>query len=182
MNRIEEDQTFGTAVWRLLVVSTVLCVTLVVQPLKAADGALTVPSGTILPVRLDSTISSTKSKPSEVITGRIMQDVPVASGILLRAGSKVIGHIMNVSSATNGGKARISFQFDELISSGRTIPVRTNLRAIASRMTVMQAEVSNDNPNDYVLPSPIGEAGNGHSRRHFLKMFIEEVDANGHFS
>jgi hypothetical protein len=85
-----------------------------------------------------------------------MQDVPLASGALLRARSKVIGHIIDVRSVANGSQARISFQFDKLISSGRTIPVRTNLRAVAGLVTVMQAEVSNDNPHDYFLPSLIG--------------------------
>jgi hypothetical protein len=156
MNPEEKDHTFGNAVCRLLVLSTLLCATFGVRSVNAADGAFTVPRGTILPVRLDSTISSDKSKSGQVITGRIMQDVPLASGILLHAGSKVIGHIMDVSSATNGGQARISFRFDKLISSGRTIPVRTNLRAVASVMTVTQAEASNDNPHDYFLPSLIG--------------------------
>jgi len=71
-------------------------------------------------------------------------------------GSKVTGHIVDVTPATSGTQARVSFQFDKLISSGRTIPVRTNLRAVAGPVTVMQAEVSNDNPHDYFLPSLIG--------------------------
>ena len=156
MNRVGKNQTFGNAVLRLLILSTLLCATPVVRPVKAADGTLTVPSGTILPVRLNSTISSAKSKPGQVITGRIMQDVPLESGALLQAGSKIIGHIVDVSSPTNGTQARISFQFDKLISLGRTIPIRTNLRAVAGLVTVMQAEVSNDNPHDYFLPSLIG--------------------------
>ena len=144
MNREEKGHTSGKAIWRLLVLSTLLCATLSLRSANAADGALTVPRGTILPVRLNSTISSDKSKSGQVITGRIMQDVPLASGTVLRAGSKVIGHILDVSSASNGGQARVSFQFDKLIASGRTIPIRTNLRAVAGPVTVMQVEVSNE--------------------------------------
>jgi hypothetical protein len=156
MNPEEKDHTLGSTICWLLVLSTLLCATLGVRSVNAADGALTIPGGTILPVRLNSTISSDKSKSGQVITGRIMQDVPLASGTPLRAGSKIIGHILDVSSASNGGQARISFQFDKLISSGRTIPIRTNLRAVAGLVTVMQTEVSNNNPHDYFLPSLIG--------------------------
>lgn len=156
MNREEKGHTSGKAIWRLLVLSTLLCATLSLRSANAADGALTVPRGTILPVRLNSTISSDKSKSGQVITGRIMQDVPLASGTVLRAGSKVIGHILDVSSASNGGQARVSFQFDKLIASGRTIPIKTNLRAVAEPMTVMQVEVSNSSLHDYFLPSLIG--------------------------
>ncbi len=117
---------------------------------------LEVSPGTILPIRLNTSLSTAKSKPGDVITGRIMQDVPLALGSLLQVGSKVIGHIVDVSSPTKHALASITFQFDKLISSGQTIPIKTNLRAIAGRVTVMQAEVSNGNPHDYFLPSLIG--------------------------
>ncbi len=154
MHLKEKDRTFGNAVCRLLFI--LLFATLAVQPAKADSGGIAIPSGTILPVRLNSTISSARCKPGQVITGRIMQDVPLSAGAVIRAGSKVIGHIVDMIPATSGTQARVSFQFDKLISSGRTIPVRTNLRAVAGPVTVMQAEVSNDNPHDYFLPSLIG--------------------------
>jgi hypothetical protein len=37
-------------------------------------------------------------------------------------------------------------QFDKLISSGRTIPIRTNLRAVAGFMAVMEAKTTTDGP------------------------------------
>jgi hypothetical protein len=149
-----KDHTFGNVVCHLLF--TLFLATLFAQPAKAHYETLNIPIGTVLPLRLNTTILSAKSKPGQVITGRIMQDVPLSSGAVIHAGSKVIGHIMDVSSATNGAQAHISFQFDKLISSGRTIPIRTNLRAVAGPVTVMQTEVSNDNPHDYFLPSLIG--------------------------
>jgi hypothetical protein len=47
---------------------------------SAAKASLAIPSGTILPVRLNSTISL-KCAPGQVITGRIMQDVPLSPGV-----------------------------------------------------------------------------------------------------
>ena len=101
---------------------------------------IAIPPGTILPVRLNQTISSAKCKPGQVITGRIMQDVPLSPGVRIRAGSEVIGHILNVSAATAGAKARTSLQFDKLVSSHQTISITTNLRAMAGFMRVIEAQ------------------------------------------
>ena len=108
---------------------------------RAATGGLAIPSGTILPVRLDSAISSARSKAGDLIKGRIMQNVPLTGGITIPEGSKVIGHIIEIIPASNAAGARVSIQFDKLISSHETIPIRTNLRAIAGFMQVEEAHV-----------------------------------------
>jgi hypothetical protein len=125
---------------------TLILTSIAVRPSSANEGALTVPSGTILPVRLNSTISSAKSKPGQEITGRIMQDIPLSSGMTVRAGSKVIGHIAEVVPGTSTETARISIQFDKLISSGQTVSINTNLRAIASFVGVMEAQTPTTAP------------------------------------
>ncbi len=69
-----------------------------------------------------------------------MQDVPLSPGVRIRAGSVVIGHVLDVSAATDGAKTRISLQFDKLVFSHQTIPITTNLRAIAGFMQVIEAQ------------------------------------------
>src|SRR5580700_9337894 len=59
-----------------------------------ASGELVIRAGTILPVRLNATLSSGKAKAGQAITGRIMQDVPLTGGAKIPAGSKVVGHIV----------------------------------------------------------------------------------------
>jgi hypothetical protein len=48
----------------------------------------------------------------QVITGRIMQDVPLSPGIRIKEGSKVVGHIVEVTQASTGkygpGRNRIA--------------------------------------------------------------------------
>jgi hypothetical protein len=107
-----------------------------------------IPAGTILPVRLNSTVSSAKSKPGQVITGRIMQDVPLSSGIRIKEGSKVVGHIVEVTPASIGKTARISLQFDKLISGHKTISITTNLRAIAGFMRINEAQTPPIGPGE----------------------------------
>ena len=77
-----------------------------------------------------------------------MQDVPLLAGARIRAGSKVIGHIIEVVPASNGATARVSLQFDKLISSHQTISITTNLRAIAGFMRILDAETPPIGPGE----------------------------------
>jgi len=112
-----------------------------------------IPSGTILPLRLNSTLNSRKSKPGEIITARLTQDVPLPSGVKLRAGSKAVGHIIDVTQAQNGQGARLSLQFDKLEVPNRSTPITTNLRAMASMMEVLDAQ----------LPTNVSDRGTSES-------------------
>jgi hypothetical protein len=146
MNPRGNDHVSGKKLCRFLFI--LLSAALVVLPVKANDAAITIPSGTILPIRLNSTISFAKSKPGQVITGRIMQDVPLSSGATIRAGSKLIGHIVEVIPAANGSQSRISFQFDKLVSSQQTISITTNLRALAGFVGVLEAQTPTTAPGE----------------------------------
>jgi hypothetical protein len=114
----------------------------------ATNGSRAIPSGTSLPVRLNSTISSAKSKPGQVITGRIMQDVPLSPGLRIREGTKVLGHIVERIPASPGAQACISFQFDKLVFLHQIIFVSTNLRAIAGFMEIAEAETPPIGPGE----------------------------------
>ena len=115
---------------------SLLLASLLVTTLFAQD----VPGGTVLPARLNSSIDSQKNKPGQLITARIMQDVPLPDGGKIPAGAKVIGHVLSASPAATGS-ASISLRFDTLRFAGHTLPVITNLRALASMMEVHDAQV-----------------------------------------
>jgi hypothetical protein len=115
---------------------------------SAAKSSITIPPGTILPVRLESTLSSARGRAGQAIKGRIMQDVPLKPGLKIREGSTVWGHIVEVIPASTGGVARVSIQFDEVLSSHETIPIRTSLRAIAGFMRVSEAQIPTTGPGE----------------------------------
>jgi hypothetical protein len=100
-----------------------------------------IPPGTILPGQLNSSLNSRKSKPGEMITARLMQDVPLPSGKKIRAGAKIIGRIEIVKAAGANQGAQITLRFDELKVARQIIPIATNLRALASMMEVEDAQV-----------------------------------------
>jgi hypothetical protein len=103
------------------------------------QGALTIPGGTILPIRLNTSLSSTKNKAGWIVVGRIMQDVPLPGGGKIRAGSKVKGRVVEVAQEGMTG-TRISLQFDKLCLPHETVAISTDLRAIAGFMEVASAQ------------------------------------------
>src|SRR5262249_25141253 len=99
-----------------------------------------IPRGTILPVRLNATLSSRKSKPNQAVTARMMQSVPLADGAETPRGSKVEGRIVEVVPPSGTAGARISLQFDKLHLSHQVVPIVANLRAVAGFMEVYAAQ------------------------------------------
>src|SRR5258708_1217238 len=102
-----------------------------------------IPPGTILPVQLNSSINSRNVKPGQVITARVMQDVPLSPHSKIPARAKVIGHVEVID--PNG--RQVSIRFDTLVVSKRRIPITINLRALASMMAVEQAQIPNTGPD-----------------------------------
>ena len=124
----------------------VLCISLLMlSPRLFAQSAI--PSGTILPVSLNSSLNSRKLKPGQVIKARVMQDVPLSPTSQIHAGAKVIGHVVDVRPATPASGALVSLEFDTLLISGRRTPITTNLRALASAMAVEDAQVPESGPD-----------------------------------
>ncbi len=121
-----------------------LCVALACAgalPARTTLAQTSIPPGTVLAIQLNNSLSSRKSKPGQVITGRLMQDVPLESGSVIHSGAKVIGHVVDVSPAVNSGHAKISFALDAIQLRHATIPLTTNIRALASPLEIDDAQL-----------------------------------------
>ena len=106
-----------------------------------------IPNGTILPVKLNASLNSKKGKVGQEITGTLAQDVPLAPGSKIRAGSKLVGHIIAVTGAGKATGAKLAFRIDTLETAGRSISLTTDLRAIASMMEVHEAQLPKSGPD-----------------------------------
>ncbi len=105
------------------------------------------PAGTALPVMLNSELNAKKDRVGQKIEGKTMQDVPLVSGSRIKRGSKVTGHIVEVTRAADGGSA-IVIRFDELEDQGRAIRLTVSLRALAASESVFQAGLPIETSSD----------------------------------
>jgi hypothetical protein len=99
-----------------------------------------VPPGTVLPVRLDSAVSSRNSKPEQIVTARVMQNVLLPGGAQIHRGTEVIGHLVKLVPASGSSAAEMVLTFDSIKLSNHTVPLHTSLRALASNLEVADAE------------------------------------------
>jgi hypothetical protein len=106
-----------------------------------------IPAGTILPIRLPS-ISSDRVKKGGTIKGKIAQDVPLPGGAKIRAGATVLGSVISVTAAASGSGATLAIKFDALVQHGKSTPIRTNLRALASPLEVEFAQIPTSGPGE----------------------------------
>ena len=106
-----------------------------------------IPRGTILPVRLNSSLRFDKAIAGNQISAKVMQEVPLPDGSKIRSGSKVLGHVVASKAAGNGTEAEISLRFDTLVMGRHRIAVITNLRALATMMDVADAQVPESGPD-----------------------------------
>jgi hypothetical protein len=107
----------------------------------SAYAATVVPDSSILPVRLETSLSSKNAKVGELIRARIMQAVPLLGDATIPAGSTVTGEVTAVQVAAGGEGASLAFRFDTLHIAHENVLLTLRLRAIASDQEVRQAQL-----------------------------------------
>jgi hypothetical protein len=112
-----------------------------------------VPAGTIIPIGLNSSLNSRKARPGQVISGRVMQDVPLSPGWKIRAGAKLIGHVIDVKPAADARGGQLSLRFDTLVESKQRTSITTDVRALASAMAVEEAQIPVSGPDRGTSPA-----------------------------
>lgn len=105
-----------------------------------------IPAGTILPVRLNSSLKGGKLRTGQPVSAMLIQDVPVAVNNKVRAGAKILGHVTSMESPSSD-TIQVTLRFDTLVTGKRRIPIVTNLRAMATMMAVLEAQVPETGPD-----------------------------------
>lgn len=81
-------------------------------------------SGTVLQLRMDSTLSSATARTGETFTMTVMEPVIVNGQIAIAQGTKAQGHVTNVEPARRNETGTISVEFDRLVfANGQSIPI-----------------------------------------------------------
>ncbi len=97
------------------------------------------PPGTALPIMLSTTINARTDKAGKKIEGKLMQEVRLPSGIVIKKGARVIGQVISLQKPS-----RLTLQFTQLEEEHQTIPLNASLRALAASETVFQAGLPAD--------------------------------------
>jgi hypothetical protein len=88
--------------------------------------AATLPAGTSIPVRFETSHSSATSRPEERVVAAVRTDVRSGGQVVLPAGSELRGHVTSVRrSGRVKGRASLSLRFTEAVINGRTHQIST---------------------------------------------------------
>ncbi len=96
--------------------------------------AQSLPAGTALPVMLGTTLNAKSDKPGQKIEGKLMQEVKLPTGDVIKKGSHLSGKVVSVQ-----GRSRITVQFNQLQDDKQMVPLNVSLRALAATESVFQA-------------------------------------------
>lgn len=108
-----------------------------------------IPSGTILPISLDTSLNAAKIHPGQEIRATVMQNVP---GTLIRRRAKVVGHVVRAV-MTKNGQRQLEIRFDGVYVHGRMVPMKTNLRALTSLLEVEEAQIPEEMASRGMTPA-----------------------------
>jgi hypothetical protein len=100
-----------------------------------ADRETTLPAGTVLPVRFETTISSASSRPEDKVLAVVRQDVLDHNGrIVIPAGSELKGRVVSAQRAGKvKGRSYLAVSFDSVEVNGRVHRVATNRLGVLGR-------------------------------------------------
>ena len=126
-----------------------------------------IPAGTILPVRLNSSLKGGKLRTGQPVAAVLIQDVPAPGNNKIRRGAKILGLVISIGSPSPD-TIQVTLRFDTLVIGKRRIPMVTNLRAMATMMAVLEAQVPETGPDratpeDSWITDQIGGEVNYHS-------------------
>ena len=90
---------------------------------RAAPEPVTVPAGTLVPVRFLDTLSSHGSVVGQAFQAEVVQDVAVDGRTVIPAGARILGTVTEAQPPKIGGRARLSLDFNTLDIDGRSYPI-----------------------------------------------------------
>lgn len=98
---------------------------------QPASGAVSLPAGTELQVRLAQPLSSERNQSGQAFEAILDQDVTVGGRTVFRRGSRVIGTLVEVKeSGKVSGKAGMSLKLTQLYSGLTPLPILTDMLAL----------------------------------------------------
>ena len=101
--------------------------------LALGQRVVTVPVGTVVPLRMDTALSSNSSRVGDRFTATVFRSVLVDGRAVLPEGAKVEGHVTGINPGERGrGPAAIAVAFDKIVfPNGTSIPIDGTLTTLS---------------------------------------------------
>lgn len=90
---------------------------------RSAPEPVTVPAGTVLPVRFLDTLSSHESAVGQAFQAEVVQDIAIDGKTVIPAGARILGTVTEARPPKIGGRARLSLDFSTLDIDGASYPI-----------------------------------------------------------
>ncbi len=102
-----------------------------------ASSTHTLPANTLVPIRLQTTVSSDTATVGQPVQGEVTADVVADGAVLIPAGTRVQGTVSGVKPAKRfGGQAMVAVAFNSVkLANGDTVPVEGGMAAYAKKET-----------------------------------------------
>jgi len=104
------------------------------------------PADITVPVMLTSSLSS-EPHAEQTVTARVMQAVAAGPNLVIPAGSRVVGRVLETKPSSSQG-SQLSLRFDRIIAKNRQFVTALSLRAIASHVEVNDAQIPKAGPDE----------------------------------
>ena len=100
---------------------------LATAPPRPVIREITLPAGTILPVRVSEALSSKTAQPNDVFHGALASDLGSQGVIALRQGTPVLGRVVDVREAAHiKGSALLTLELTQMTAGGKKIALVTD--------------------------------------------------------
>jgi Zn-dependent protease with chaperone function len=106
----------------------------------SGSNRMTVPSGTVLIISFQQTLSSANSQPGDSFTARVVEPVSLNGRVAIAAGSTISGRVVDVQSSKRFGRAQLNLEFTSLqVASGRESPISASFHGQGESQTKKDA-------------------------------------------
>jgi hypothetical protein len=113
-----------------------LTVALLGASLADASELRRLPAGAVIPVRMQTSLSSVRSEPEDRVVATVRQDVVSGGRVVIPAGSTMRGHVITAKrSGRVKGRAQLSMRFSEVNVGGRWHRIGTQRIAVVAPAT-----------------------------------------------
>ncbi|MCL4523739.1 MAG: hypothetical protein M1453_03305 [Acidobacteria bacterium] len=113
---------------------------------SAGDASLDLASGTTLEAALTKSLDVKKNKVGDEVVAKVTRDVKSDGKVVLRKGSKLIGHVTEAKARGKGeSESALGIVFDRAVmKDGREIPVHLAIQAVSVSEAAAAIAASND--------------------------------------